>query len=219
MGKSLVYRRGVGSGDKIALTFDDGPNPPRTEQVLEILADANARATFFFFGKWVEQFPASARRVLDAGHLIGNHGYFGEADPGGYDVAEAIIGNLTGRPTRFFRAHQFDYDVYYKSAVTWLPGSVAIDSNVRAMDWLADNSAEIARRVLEHPDLGPGAIITLHDGGEMADAFERLLRPLPMIAALPQILQGLKARGLRPVGLDELELVEPFEWNDEAGGA
>ena len=68
------------------------------------------------------------------------------------------------------------------------------------------------RRVLEHPRLGPGSIIDQHDGGEMDDPVVRLARPLPTIAALPGIIGGLRARGLRCARLDELVLVDPTEW-------
>jgi peptidoglycan/xylan/chitin deacetylase (PgdA/CDA1 family) len=59
--------------DAVALTFDDGPNDVHTPALLEVLARHNVRATFFMIGKFVEQRPAIARAVADAGHVIGNH--------------------------------------------------------------------------------------------------------------------------------------------------
>ena len=61
--------------DELALTFDDGPNPAWTPQLLDILARHRARATFFMVGKWVKAEPELARRVLAAGHTIGNHSW------------------------------------------------------------------------------------------------------------------------------------------------
>jgi len=212
-----IHRTGLRTDDRVALTFDDGPNPPRTEQVLEILARYDARATFFVFGKWAERYPESLRRVVAAGHLVGNHGYAGQRRPGEYDESEAAIAHVTGRPTDFVRAHQFDYETMYQSSVAHLPETRAIDSDVRSMDWLADDVDAIVERVLDNPELGPGSIIALHDGAEMDEATERLTRPLAMLAALPRIIAGLQERGLRSVRVDELQLAAPLVWSPEEG--
>ncbi len=212
MERSLIYRHGARTGNQVALTFDDGPNPPRTEQVLAILAHYEARATFFLIGRWVERFPETVRRILSGGHLVGNHSYLARRFLGDYDEAEAAIGHVTGLPCRFLRAHAFDYGACFQSAVARLPESRVVDADVNPSDWALADPDEIVRRTLEHPDLGPGSIVDLHDGGEMDDAAVRLQRPVATIAALPRILEGLSARGLRCVRLDEMELVEPEEW-------
>src|SRR6185437_722361 len=62
--KYPVYVRGIATEPKVALTFDDGPNPPRTEQLLEILAETGSRATFLTMGKWAERFPRTVDRVI-----------------------------------------------------------------------------------------------------------------------------------------------------------
>ena len=59
----------------IALTFDDGPNPPYTEELLAILAKHGVRATFFITGKNLERCPALSKAIVAAGHVIGNHSY------------------------------------------------------------------------------------------------------------------------------------------------
>lgn len=208
----LIFRHGVRTGDAVALTFDDGPNPPRTEQIAAELARFAAPATFFVAGKWAERFPESVRRLVAGGHLIGNHGYSLRRHIGDYDEAEAAIGHITGQPSRFFRAHAFDYGAYFQSMVSRLPDSRVVDSDVNPSDWAVSDPDEIARRVLEHPDLGPGSIVNLHDGAEMDDAGPRLQRALPTLAALPVILAGLRRRGLRCVRLDELDFAEPVVW-------
>lgn len=215
MQKRLIYRQGVRSGHSVALTFDDGPNPPRTEQVLAILASANARASFFLLGKWVERFPETVKRIQAAGHLIGNHSYLGRQSIGDYDEAEAVIGHVTGVPSLYFRAHRFDYVAYFQSYVSRLPESKVVDANVDPGDWASSDPREIVRNVLNHPNLGPGAIIVMHDGAEIDDAALRLQRPLATIAALPSILSGLAERGLHSVRLDELPLAEWTEWSSD----
>ena len=63
-----------GSADKVvALTFDDGPNEPWTGRLLDTLAEKEVRATFFQVGRCAERFPSTTRRVVDEGHVLGNH--------------------------------------------------------------------------------------------------------------------------------------------------
>jgi len=61
------------SARKLAITFDDGPNPALTPQLLELLAKYNANATFFLVGKYVRESPALVKEIAARGHLIGNH--------------------------------------------------------------------------------------------------------------------------------------------------
>jgi hypothetical protein len=72
--------------------------------------------------------------------------------------------------------------------------------------------------VLQSPYLGNGSIIDLHDGSETEDDAARLGRPVPTIQALPKIIDGLRARGLEPVGLDAMEFDQPDEWEPQAQG-
>lgn len=67
--------RGTGSRKVVALTFDDGPNEPYTSQVADFLAERAIRATFFQVGRAVLRHPEVVRRLADAGHVIGNHGF------------------------------------------------------------------------------------------------------------------------------------------------
>jgi peptidoglycan/xylan/chitin deacetylase (PgdA/CDA1 family) len=212
MTKYPVYVRGIATEPKVALTFDDGPNPPRTEQLLRILAESGARATFFTMGKWAERFPRTVERVLAAGHLVGNHGYSGQGCIGDYDEAEAVIGHLTGAPSRYLRPHTFNYEAYFQSRISRLPESFTIGRDIDADDWKTTDPDLIVRAVLEHPKLGPGSIIVLHDGAENEEAAIRLGRPLPMLAALPRIIACLNERGLWCVRVDEMTLAEPLFW-------
>src|ERR1700723_3890981 len=69
-GRTMIAGR---DSTQIALTYDDGPNPAATLQLLDVLARYNARATFFMIGKHVRVYPELVRAVHAAGHLIGNH--------------------------------------------------------------------------------------------------------------------------------------------------
>ena len=209
----LVYIHGLRTQPKVVLTFDDGPNPPCTEQVMAILEDHGIHAAFFVFGKWAERFPRTVERLLAAGHVVGNHGHSGQRLVGDFDDAEIVISHLTGRPSRFLRAHTFNHAIYFQSVVAHLPLSRAIGLDVDGADWCAEDADTVVRNVLESPRLGPGSIINLHDGAEFEEASVRLKRAQPMLEALPRIIAGLEARGLACVGLDELVLAPPVTWH------
>src|SRR5690242_10643872 len=73
LGRSVV--RGPQNHSEIALTFDDGPAEPFTDQILDVLREHNVTATFFVCGKNAERFPESLRRIQAEKHTIGNHTY------------------------------------------------------------------------------------------------------------------------------------------------
>ncbi|MYD10715.1 MAG: polysaccharide deacetylase family protein [Chloroflexi bacterium] len=212
------YTHGRRDQMKVALTFDDGPNPPRTDQVIEILDSRGARGTFFVLGKWVERWPEAFMRIVDKGHAVGNHSYLHHAHLGDFDRAEAVIGNLLGRPTQFLRAHYFNFFTCLHSPVALAPEMKIVDADVNPADYDKSDPAAIVAATLNDPALAGGSIIDLHDGGETDDDALRLARALPMIAALPAIVDGLQARGFELVGLDEMELVDPVEWRPDGRG-
>jgi len=212
------YTHGRRDQMKVALTFDDGPNPPRTDQVMEILESRGARGTFFVLGKWVERFPEAFQRIVDKGHSVGNHSHSHEAHLGDFDRAEAVIGNRLGRPTRFLRAHYFNFFTCLYSPVAMSPEMKIVDADVNPADYAKSDPAAIVKASLNDPALAGGSIIDLHDGREMDDDARRLASPLPMIEALPAIVDGLQARGFELVGLDEMELVDPILWQPDGRG-
>ena len=59
----------------VALTYDDGPSPPYTDQLLDVLAKHDVKATFFMIGNRVERHPETVHRVIAEGHQVGNHSY------------------------------------------------------------------------------------------------------------------------------------------------
>ena len=93
------------------------------------------------------------------------------------------------------------------------PGIRIVDADVNPADFSRTDPDEIVRLTLESDQLQGGSIIDLHDGAEMEDDATRLSRPRPLIEALPRIIDGLRERGLTPVGLDEMELVDPTDWS------
>ena len=212
------YTHGRRDQMKVALTFDDGPNPPRTDQVMEILDSRGARGTFFVLGKWVDRFPEAFQRIVAKGHCVGNHSYLHEAHLGDFDRAEAAIGNLLGRPTRFLRAHYFNFFTCLYSPVAMSREMKIVDADVNPADFAKTEPQAIVEATLNAPSLAGGSIVDLHDGREFDDDARRLASPLPMVEALPAIVDGLQARGFELVGLDEMELVDPIRWRPDGRG-
>src|SRR5579875_350646 len=101
-----------GNPNEWALTYDDGPNPRSTPELLDVLARHNARATFFMVGKFIRDQPELVRRVHAAGHLVGNHTMthpFLANKPMDFVAREvrdctALLEDTLGAPVGYFRA-------------------------------------------------------------------------------------------------------------------
>jgi peptidoglycan-N-acetylglucosamine deacetylase len=180
---------------ELALTFDDGPNPEWTPQLIDILARYRVRATFFMVGRFAEEEPLLTRYVADAGHLIGNHTWshpnLALTAPGGVrdELARTstILAKIIGKPIRYFRppfgARRPD--------VLWTArrmGMTPVLWNAMTSDWKEPSAVRIAGRLMERIDSlsqhGRGSNIVLHDGnhrglgadrGPSVQAAERLL--------------------------------------------
>ncbi len=187
----------VRPGDKVfALTFDDGPWPEYTEEVLRVLDAYKVKATFFMVGQEVQRRPELARAVSDAGHAIGGHSWRHTARPrdpvGEIQRTDAVLKSALGYTPAIFRppygllkngmARQA---IKEKQAVLiW-----SADSN----DWKKSSASRIASRILSQAS--PGGVALMHDGGGSRDR---------TVAALPNIITGLQARGYRFVTIPEL---------------
>ena len=110
---SYVIRRVGGAiPKKLALTFDDGPDPEWTPAILDILKEKKAPATFFMIGSNMEAHPGLVQRVLDDGHEVGNHTYthpnLADTPPAAVrlelNATQRLFQALTGRSMRFFRS-------------------------------------------------------------------------------------------------------------------
>lgn len=89
------YQSGSRDENKIALTFDDGPNPFFTEKVLTILKENYVTATFFVLGKWAKLYPEIIKKIYSDNHIIGNHGYSHSHEKNDFDLSETIITGIT----------------------------------------------------------------------------------------------------------------------------
>jgi peptidoglycan-N-acetylglucosamine deacetylase len=177
----------------VALTFDDGPWPRTTEQILSVLARMRAPATFFVVGRQVERHPALVRRQLAAGMAVGTHSF---GHPPSFDRLPAAgvrgeivdglrtLGPLGVRPVGFRPPGGAASPAVVAAAEG--AGQRTVLWNVDPVDWRPGvTSEQLVRRVLAQAR--PGAIILLHDGGGDRSA---------TVAALPAIITGLRRLGL-----------------------
>ena len=198
--------RGPTDGNRIALTFDDGPCSGYTEQILEILRGHDVKATFFVCGQNVERSPELLRRVQAEGHTIGNHSY---SHPFPFfrsraffareiDFTQAVVEKVTGKRPRFFRPPLGARWLGLQS-VLQARGLSLVNWSDTGYDWKLGTEG-IVRETLK--TLGPGSIILLHDGRN-AYPPDRVDRSAT-VKALPAILQGAVKAGFTFVSLEEL---------------
>jgi peptidoglycan-N-acetylmuramic acid deacetylase len=194
----------------VALTFDaEHPDRPgasagTVDRILATLDTAQARATFFVQGRWSEAEPAMTSRIADDGHLIGNHSHYHArmtllSDDGiraDVEAADAAVSRVIGLPTTPWFRCPFG-DGYDEARVIGLLGELGyrnVHWHVVVEDWEPWRTAEdIARDALDGVERhGDGAVVLLHAW------------PDRTADALPAIVDGLRARGIDLVRVDDL---------------
>lgn len=193
------------AGRRVALTFDDGPDPQRTPAVLDLLARQGVRATFFVVGARAEAHPELVRRMVAEGHVVGNHSYthswrfplrsLGRTMEELRRTGE-VLHRITGRQPRLFRPPFGVTNPTIARAVRRL-GLDPVGWSIRSLDTMGQSPERVAARILRR--LHPGAVILLHD---RCAGSERLVGLL---------VEGLRSRGLEPVTLPELFDIEAYE--------
>ena len=196
----LGVRDRTGSGEGVALTFDDGPHPQGTPAVLEALARADAVATFFLVGEQVERRPRLAAEIVAAGHAVGihcaRHRSLLRLGPRAVhdDLARAheTIAAATGVEPRLYRP---PYGVLNAAALAYARrgGWETVLWRRDGHDWQARATAQsIARRVTRGARAGD--VLLLHD----ADYYSAPGSWRKTLAALPLVLERLDDLGLKP---------------------
>jgi peptidoglycan/xylan/chitin deacetylase (PgdA/CDA1 family) len=201
-GRCIERGAGAGRVPEIAITFDDGPHPAFTPQVLGVLARYGVRATFFGVGLNVNAYPELVGRATDEGHLVGNHTWSHPYLPDltrdellrQVDATNGALANAAGRPATLVRP---PYGSRTPEVLGWLAehGMTTVLWDVDTLDWSVPGTdtivAEAARLTTG------GSVILMHDaGGDRTQT----------VAALPRILETLLERGYRFVTIDRLRL-------------
>ncbi|MCP8883868.1 glycosyltransferase [Devosia sp. XJ19-1] len=200
---------GASDAKLVALTFDDGPDPTFTPQVLDILARYDVSATFFAVGAQMLRHPELVERVVAEGHEVGSHTYSHvnistmSADMLRLDLnaTQRVFESITGRQMAMFRApYAVDANPITPSQIAPLEtvgamGYVTVNMNIDPVDWWLPNKDRIVSDTVDGILEGGGNIVLLHDGGGPRQA---------TVDALPEIIETLQARGYRFVAVSEL---------------
>ena len=202
------FLKGIHSGNstqnKIALTFDDGPHPVYTPQVLDFLDKHSIKATFFCIGKNVKQYPYLVERIIKEGHTIGNHSFSHSnfidfKNKNGWlkeiEATDLEIQKITGQKPRFFRP-PFGVTTPHLARAIKKTQHLVIGWNVRSFDTRNLPAEKIVRKI--SPKIQAGSIILLHDRHE---------RILPI---LEQLLPEIAQKNLSFTTINELINEKPY---------
>ena len=186
----------------VVLTFDDGPHPRYTDEILDILKREGVKATFFVTGAQSSKYPSIVQRIANEGHEIGNHTFSHPdltklSDPLvrlEITSTQRLIQVLTGKPPVLMRPPYAADDMGYtipEAHVLEIANSLgykAVGANLNPEDWRGSSAETIVETVLHKVDAGNGSVIELHDaGGDRSQT----------VKALPLLIQALRHRGLR----------------------
>jgi peptidoglycan-N-acetylglucosamine deacetylase len=192
----------AGPDRRVALTFDDGPNPPWTGRVLDVLERYGVPATFFCVGLHASGHRDELARMVEAGHGLGNHTWSHPFLPDlssrelevQLERTDEVLEEVAGTPAvRLFRP---PYGSRTPGVLSWLGrdgGPTTVLWDVDTGDWAMPGAEAITAAVLEQA--GPGSIVLMHDGGgDRSQTAE----------ALPAVIEGLLEREYQLARVDEL---------------
>ncbi|MCB0168903.1 MAG: polysaccharide deacetylase family protein [Anaerolineae bacterium] len=181
-----------------ALTFDDGPLPPFTDQVLDILDQYNAKATFFLIGSRIEQYPNYVDIMRARGHQVANHSFYDQRTV--FMKTESLMRSIRQTETLI---QQTQWPKLLRPGSGWIRpdqldaieaegyhivlGSAYVSDPLHPPRWYMQQALTSMLR--------PGAIVVLHDG---------IKDPTKTVAVLPALLEEARYRGLKAVTLNQL---------------
>lgn len=201
--RKLPVYRVERNDNKVAVTFDVAWENSNTDELIDILDEYDAKATFFITGDWCDRCPDDVKKFADAGHEIENHS---DKHPHveGINVNDLIndtrecsrkIEMLTGRAPTLYRAPYGEYDDNLLTTLEGM-GLQTIQWDVDSVDWNKPTPEQITKKVLDNTK--SGSILLFHN--DLQNTTE----------ALPNVLKGLKENGFEFVTVDELILHENF---------
>ena len=192
-----VFSDGELPAGEIALTFDDGPHPTRTARVLEILAAAGVKATFFEIGRNAAAHPEISRQVVAAGHEVGSHTFTHPDLPKvtephaetEIESGEAAVSLALGLPPGHLPYFRFPYGAKTPAELAFVSGrgNSTFFWNMDSADWQLRDPHKLFLNVLEQIDRQGHGIILFHDIHEQT------------VIVLPHVLAELRARHIKTV--------------------
>ena len=179
---------------RIALTFDDGPHPIYTPQMLELLKEEQVPATFFLLGENVELYGDVVKEIAKEGHLIGNHTYHHvqitslSLEEACKEIQETsdLIEELTGTGTEYVRPPFGTWNKELEERLDLIPVMWSIDTK----DWTTQNVDWIVQEAVKHAE--DHDIILMHDSYQST------------VDAVKRVIEQLEAEGFEFVTVDEI---------------
>lgn len=193
------------SNPYISLTFDDGPHPEFTPQVLDLLEQFKAKATFFCVGQQIEKHPEIFKKIVANGHAVGNHTYSHSKSFGFFGMDKVInelqktnqlVQETVGLQMNLYRPAFGVTNPNIEKAVKKLKMN-SIGWNVRSLDTTPRNSEMVLKRITSK--ISKGDIVLLHDTSEKT------------ILVLERLLLFLKEKNLQSVTVDQLLELKAYE--------
>ena len=209
-GVPVTIWAGKSTQHAVALTFDDGPSPVYTGEILDLLHQYQAKATFFVLGEKVEQYPEIIKAMIRGGHEVGNHTFdHVRLTKASQRVREQELERteldleLLGCPRtgQLVRPPYSDFDKRLVSFLKHNHQELALWS-VDSGDWQGLDTPTIVRNVLDR--VKNGSIVIFHDSDEDGNKDRR-----PTVEALKVILPALRDQGYRMVTISELMGAKP----------
>ena len=192
------------TGRYTALTFDDGPYPPYTNRLLDVLKEKKAHVTFFLVAEQAQKYPELVRRMLAEGHTVGLHAFKHrdflklpeEEKQKDLERGKKVLHAITGKDPVYWRPPHGFRD----GSVMKLAGQehlTVVNWSVAPRDWTGIDKREILNRVMDKAD--DGAIVLLHDGDS---PFYKASRQAT-VDAVPLLIDSLREKGYHLVSLEE----------------
>lgn len=192
------------SKNQVAITFDDGPHPEFTPQVLDLLKTYQAKASFFCIGKHIETYPELFKTIISQGHLIGNHTYSHSNSFGFFSTAKVIselertntiVKTISNINLKFYRPAFGVTNPNIKKALQII-GLQSIGWSKRSLDTTNLSEKKVLERVTRN--LKKGDVILLHDTSQKS------------VAVLEQLLLFLQEKNLEVVTIDTLFDIDAY---------
>ena len=205
---SLVLRLGPSNTKTVALTFDDGPDTLYTPQVLDVLKAKGVKATFFLIGNRVEEYPDVAERIVQEGHLTGNHTYThpeimkatGQPLEKELALTEEALTKIGVSGSGLFRPPYGAISPNLVEEAASLGYRIAMWS-VDSLDWRGLPKDTVISKVMEM--ISPGAVVLQHSSGGPGEDLSG------SVQALPVIIDTLREQGYTFVRMDEMFPIGP----------
>lgn len=205
-----IYSVDTAGKKQVALTFDAAWGDEDAEKIREILNHYQVKVTFFMVGDWMRKYPDLVKELASDGHDIANHSdkhpHVNKMDKEDIkkdiQAAHQTIKELTGQECVLYRPPYGEYNNTVLQAAKEC-GYYTIQWDVDSIDWKGEEAPILIKRVTSHKKLKDGSIILLHNGAKHT------------AEALPQIIEGLKAKGYDIIPISSLIYKEHYYLDHE----